>query len=156
MQHVKCQLKKEYASRWCLTFFILNFVFLIAQAGCSLPNLEKPQCTAARDAVKRFYSYHFANDMKPSAENLKSKEQFLTSDLYRDLSVAKEPSIDYFTETDDYPRAFRIGTCNADADDRARLQVVLLWRDDTRTEQKEVYVEAVKTGEKWLVNKVSK
>jgi hypothetical protein len=121
-----------------------------------VPNLEKPQCTAARDAVKRFYSYHFGSDMRPSAENLGSSRPFLTDDLYRQLSASGETSVDYFTQTDDYPRAFRIGKCEAEADDKAKLQVVLLWRDDTKQEQKEVYVDAIKSGSAWLVNKVSK
>ena len=57
---------------------LLLFCSVFFAAGCSLPNLEKPQCTAARDAVKRFYSLHFGNDMRPSAENLKASEPYLT------------------------------------------------------------------------------
>ncbi len=123
--------------------------------SCSLPNLERPQCTAAREAVKRFYSFHFGNDMHPSAENLKAREQFLTSELIRSLSAATESAKDYFTATEDYPKAFRVGSCTSESDDKATLQVLLLWRDDTRNEQKEVHVETVKVGDKWLINNVA-
>jgi hypothetical protein len=126
------------------------------ELACSIPSLEKPQCTTARDTVKRFYSFHFGNDMRPSPENLKAREQFLTSDLVKALSSAStETSKDYFTATDNYPKAFRVGLCTSDSDDKATLQVLLLWRDDTKNEQKEVHVETVKTGDAWLINKVS-
>ena len=93
--------------------------------------------------------------MRPSPENLKAREQFLTSDLIKALSASRETSKDYFTATDNYPKAFRVGSCILDAEDKARLQVLLLWRDETKSEQKEVQVETVKTGEAWLINKVS-
>lgn len=136
-----------------LLFCILHCALCVS--SCSIPSLEKPQCTEARDAVKRFYSFHIGNDMRPSAESLKASESYLTSDLFKRLSGTNETAKDYFTQTEDYPRAFRVGTCMTDSNDKAVFQVVLLWRDDTRTEQKEVHVEAVKTGGQWLINNVS-
>jgi hypothetical protein len=128
----------------------------LSLASCSVPNLEKPECTAARDAVRRFYSLHFANDLHPSADYLKAREPLITTELFRTLSASNETSIDYFTQTDDYPRAFRVGACEVDSGEMTHLEVDLLWRDETRTEQREVSVEAVKSGDKWLINKVSK
>ena len=133
-------------------FCIWHLAFCIT--ACSIPNLEKPQCTAARDVVKRFYSFHFGNDMQPSAENLKALAQFLTSELISSISASTETSKDYFTATENYPKAFRVGECTSESDDKAMLQVLLLWRDDTKNEQKEVHVETVKVGDIWLINKV--
>ena len=133
-------------------FCVLHSAFYIS--SCSLPNLEKPQCTAARDTVKRFYSYHFGNDMRPSSENLKAREPFLTIELIASLSGHSESMIDYFTESENYPKAFRVGSCSSDSEDKATLQIVLLWRDDTKNEQKEVHAETLKIGDKWLINKV--
>ena len=140
----------------CVTLRLL-FLFCLAfsVAGCSLPSLEKPECTAARDMVKRFYSLHFADDMRPSAQNVKTSQPFLTPVLFQSLSTSNETAKDYFTQTDDYPKAFRVGSCSSDSDAKAVLQVVLLWRDDNRTEQKEVHVETVKVGGQWLINNVS-
>ena len=133
-------------------FCILHLAFCIT--ACSIPNLEKPQCTAARDAVKRFYSFHFGSDMSSSPENLKAREAFLTTELVKALSASTETKKDYFTATDNYPKAFRVGECSSGSDDKTTLQVLLLWRDDTKNEQKEVHVETVKVGENWLINKV--
>lgn len=148
MQNVKCTVHN-----FLVIFCILHSAFFIS--ACSVPNLEKPQCTAARDTVKRFYSYHFGNDMHPSPDNLKARQDFLSSELIGSLSGANETARDYFTATDNYPKAFRVGECKSDADDRAALQILLLWRDDTKSEQKEVHVETIKVGDKWLINKVS-
>ena len=139
-------------SRWIMVCLLLS---ALGQLSCSLPNLEKPQCTAARDTVKRFYSFHFGNDMHPSLENLKARGAFLTSELVSALSASNESAKDYFTATDNYPRAFRVGSCTTDSDNSATLQVVLLWRDETKTEQKEVHVETRRVEDKWLINKVS-
>ena len=124
--------------------------------ACSLPNLETPQCTDARLAARRFYSFHFGNDMKMTAENLKARESYLTPELYNSLASAGEAKLDYFTATDVYPKAFRVGSCTSKSDDRATLQIVLLWRDETRSDQKEVHADLVKRGDSWLILSVSK
>jgi hypothetical protein len=128
---------------------------LVLLSSCSLPNLEKPQCSEARDFVRRFYSFHFGNEMRPSPENLKLREQFLTGDLIRTLSDSSNTTIDYFTASDQYPKTFRVGACTAETDELATFGVMLLWRDETKSEQKEVRVETVRTEGKWLINKVS-
>ena len=122
--------------------------------ACSLPSLEKPECTQARDAVKQLYSFHFGNDMHPTVENLKARERFLTVDLYKTLSVSAA-SEDYFTKSGEPPKTFKIGKCEAPQADKANVQVQVYWRDDAKTVQKEVNVEAVKTGDAWLINKIS-
>jgi hypothetical protein len=92
--------------------------------------------------------------MKPSAENLKQREKFLSAGLIQTLSGEAETQVDYFTGTSDYPKAFRLGTCKAVSPERTEFQVLLFWRDDTRNEQHELVVEAIKENGKWLVDKV--
>src|SRR6187399_3498178 len=99
MQNSKCKIKN-----WSLLFFIFNFSFFIA--SCSLPNLESNDCTQARDLVKKFYSFHFGNEMRLSPETLKAREKFLTPELYRSLSSLPESNTDYFTASDELPRTF--------------------------------------------------
>jgi hypothetical protein len=137
------------------SFLLLPFAFCLFIFACSIPNLEKPECTEARDAVREFYSFHIGNDIKPSAENLKLREKFLSKKLLETLSVSKETEKDYFTATPDYPRAFRVGSCEVVSPDKTVLGVLLFWRDDTRSEQREVKVEAVRENEKWVIDKVS-
>jgi hypothetical protein len=136
----------------------IAFCFLLSTCclpSCSIPNLADPNCSEAKNAVREFYSFHFGNDMRPSPENLKLRERFLTQELFDSLSGKSESRFDYFTQTEDYPKAFRVGACKSAGADKADLQVLLFWRDDTRNEQKELGVEAVKRPERWMVNKVT-
>ena len=147
MLNVKCTMHN-----FLLAFCILHCALCIG--ACSVPNLEPPACTEARTAVREFYSFHFGRNMSSSPENLKAREAFLTTELVKALSASTETKKDYFTATDNYPKAFRVGECSSGSDDKTTLQVLLLWRDDTKNEQKEVHVETVKVGENWLINKV--
>ena len=92
--------------------------------------------------------------MKPSKENLQLREKFLTDELKQKLAAQTESKTDYFTATDDYPKAFRVGGCEVASENKTVFEVVLFWKDDTRSEQREINVEAVKQDDKWLVNKV--
>jgi len=146
MKNVKFKIQN-----WLFTFCILHFAFLI---GCSIPNLEKPECSAARQATGEFYSYHFGNDMKPSKENLQLRAKFLTDELKQNLTAQNNGETDYFTATDDYPKAFRIGYCTVINENKTIFEVVLFWKDDARSEQREIKVETINQGYKWLINKV--
>ena len=93
--------------------------------------------------------------MRPSAESLGTQKRFLTSELFAALSASTETTKDYFTATDNYPKAFRVGECESESDTEAALQVLLLWRDDNSSDQKEIRVATSKVEGKWLVDKVS-
>ena len=58
----ECRTQNARCIELLLSFCILHCIF--ALAACSLPNLEKPQCTEARDSVKQFYSLHLASDCR--------------------------------------------------------------------------------------------
>ncbi len=144
--------KKEERLRKIVLFCFLSSVFCLL--SCSVPNLEKPECTAARQTVREFYSYHFGNDMKPSKESLKLREKFLTDELKQNLAAQADGKTDYFTATDDYPKAFRVGGCEVMNENKTVFEVVLFWKDDARSEQREIKVETVKQNDKWLINEV--
>ena len=133
-----------------LPLLILSFSF----AGCSVPNLESPQCTQSRDAVREFYSIHFGNEMKPSEAYLKLRKQYITENFSNVISKQINQSQDFFTLTDDYGKAFRIGKCKDVEQNKTDLEVLIFWKTDTRTEQKAIHAEAVNEGGKWLINKI--
>ena len=146
--------RKTENEKWkimLLAFCIFSFSFF----ACSVPNLEKSECAAARQTVKEFYSVHFGNDMKPSPENLRASEKFLTPELKEKLKNAGEGANDYFTATEDYPKAFRVGGCQVtEPNEKAVFGVLLFWKDENRNEQREIKVETVKQNDKWLVSNV--
>lgn len=131
---------------------IFSFIFLV---GCNQPVLESKQCIESRDTVKRFYSFHFGNEMKPSPENLAERRKFLSKELQENLARENDSKKDYFTQTDDYPKAFRVGGCENSGSNGAKFEVLLFWRRDEINTQREIKVEAVSEDGKWLVDKVA-
>ena len=135
---------------------VICFCFLLSALclfSCSVPNLEKPECTEARLTIKEFYSLHFGNEMKPSEEYLVKREKYLTENVKFFISKTLQEKHDYFTLTEDYPKAFRIGECEVVESNKTVFQVVFFWKDDTRSEQREARVEVIKENGKWLINK---
>lgn len=125
----------------------------ICLSGC-IKSLETPECTEARDTVKKFYSYHLDSLFNPNAETVREREEFLTDELKQKLQDTT--ATDYFTQTaGDFPKAFRVGECETIAPNRAAFEVLLFWKTDTRSEERRIRVEAVKENEKWLIDKVS-
>ena len=114
---------------------------------------EPQQCTPARDAVKRFYSFYLDADMN-SVESAMARSSYLTNELSSQLAGPRG-KIDYFTASETLPKAFKVGGCTSDAADSAKLDVVLFWSDDAGNAQKEIKVEILNRFDKWLINKVS-
>ncbi|MDQ3181722.1 MAG: YbjP/YqhG family protein [Acidobacteriota bacterium] len=145
----------EFNARLKKLLLFLTFCLLVFAFACSIPNLETPECTEARNTVKEFYSFHFGNDMKFTKDNLKQRERYLSNELKQKLENQPDGATDYFTATDDYPKAFRIGNCEmVEPNKKINMQVLLFWKTDTRSEQREIYVEIIKENDNWLVNKV--
>ena len=144
--------------RTVITLLALLMV-LPGLSSCSVPNLESRDCTEARERVREFYSFHFGNDMHPTLENVERRQRFLTEEyaagLRLDASGLPPTKIDYFTLTEDLPKAFRVGECKLVEPGReTRFEVLLFWKDDTRSEQKEITAIAKKENNEWLIDAV--
>lgn len=139
-----------------LSEFLPYCLLLIAccSFSCSVPNLEAPECIESRNTVKEFYSYHFAHEMKLSPENLKLREKFLSPELVRSLENTQTENDVFTTNSTDYPKAFRTAGCEIVSPDKTVFEVVLFWRTDHRSEQKEIKVETIRQDGKWLVSKI--
>lgn len=92
--------------------------------------------------------------MRVSAEGLKVRTKFLTPELLKRIEGAGEGTDPFTTGTDDLPKAFRADECRVLSPERTELDVLLFWKDDTRTEQKKIRVQTVRKGEQWLVDEV--
>lgn len=137
-----------------LTLFLAFF-----SLGCSIPNLEPADCTQARDRLREFYSFHFGNDMRPTLENIALRERFLTRDFGARLRVdaggMPPTKIDYFTLSEDLPKTFRVGECKiVETGKMTEFEVLLFWKDDTRSEQKLVRAAMRYENNTWLVDLV--
>ena len=137
-------------------FLIWIPALLFVLSSCGVPNLEPPECSAARTAVREFYSFHFGNEMKFSAESLDRRERFLSPSLTEQVSKAREGTDPFTTGDADLPKAFRAGECRVLAPGRTQFDLLIFWKDDVRTEQRTLKVEAVRTENGWLVDKIER
>ncbi len=92
--------------------------------------------------------------MKFSAENLKLREKFLTPEFVKSLQNLQTENDVFTTNSTDFPRAFRLGNCEVFEPNKTNFEILLFWRDETRSEQKSINAEVVKQGDKWLINKI--
>ena len=145
--------KAKVSRRRFFIFCLLSSVFCLLSCG-SIPNLELRECAESSGVVKEFYSYHFGNEMKFSPQNLKLREKFLTPEFVKSLQTLQTENDVFTTNSMDFPKTFRVGKCEVVSPEKTNFEIVLFWRDDTRSEQKSIKTEAVKQNHKWLINKI--
>lgn len=134
-------------------FCLLTFAFSLFGCG-SIPNLESPECTAARNEARRFYSYHFDAMMRSGGDRAAERREYLTPRFFEALKNAGPSDIDVFTLSKEFPKTFKIGECNMSTPTNIDLQIQIYWRDDAKTEQQEVVANYVLESGKWLLDGV--
>jgi len=138
------------------TKILIGFSLFTGSLACSIPNLESIPCVDSRNAVREFYSFHFGNNMLFTPDDLKAREKFLTPEFVEKLRGSRENTDPFTTGTDDIPKAFRAGECREVSPGRTAVEVVLFWRDDTRSEERKISTEMVNRGGTWLVNDIAR
>ena len=124
--------------------------------ACSIPNFESASCIESRGSLREFYSFHFGNNMAFTREDLKVRERFLTPEFAGTLSASREGADPLTSGTEDIPKAFRVGDCREISPERTVFDVVLYWKDDTRSEERKINVEMSKRGGAWLVDGITR
>jgi hypothetical protein len=92
--------------------------------------------------------------MQFSQGNLKLREKFLTPALSQKFGAWPNAGDPFTTGDEDLPKAFRVGECTQIPDDRTEFQVLLFWKDDVRTEQRQIRVAAARLNDRWLIDDV--
>ena len=140
---------------WTKFLIVCSLLTAYGSLACSIPNLESPSCIDSRNALREFYSYHFGNSMTFSREDLKAREKFLTPEFTARLQTSQEGTDPFTTGTSDIPKAFRAGECREISPERTAFEVLIFWKDDTRSEERRINVEMAKRGDHWLVDNVA-
>jgi hypothetical protein len=128
---------------------LLSAFFVLS---CSVPNLGDPDCEAARDTVREFYSWYFAADAEHRANSPEVFQKYVAPTLRRGANG----EIDPFVLTNDFPKAFRVGECKVvEPGRRTQFEVLLFWKDDVRSEQRTIKVETENVGGRWLIRSIT-
>jgi hypothetical protein len=134
---------------------LLSILCLLASpiwiASCSIPNLEGQQCTETRDVVREFYSWYLGTDPAMREKQRDVHDRYIASD-FRSAAVS---GLDPFFLSDTTPTTFKIGKCEVKDDSHVDIQVQIYWRQEQKIDQKEVYADVEKVGDKWLIDEVN-
>lgn len=147
----------RHFSKWRSVVAVSLLVGVFFSTSCltgSIPNLEKPQCTSSRDVVKRFYSIHFGGDMRFSQENLKVREKFLTKQYAASLQNINSAADIFTSNSEDYPRAFRLGGCEVLGEEKAKVEILVFWKNGDESRQQSVFAEVTKDSGNWLISNI--
>jgi hypothetical protein len=94
--------------------------------------------------------------MHPTAESIALRERFLSPEFLTKLKSSPPTAMDPFTNTEEFPKAFRVGECKVVEPGRnVRFEVLLFWKDDVKSVQKPIFVSLKKENSNWLVDSVS-
>ncbi|HSB12303.1 MAG TPA: DUF3828 domain-containing protein [Blastocatellia bacterium] len=124
----------------------------------------------ANVAVSSFYTFHLARNKDFNLRNVQLRKRFLTPELYGLLvkelnrqaaySKAHPDEAPYFegdpfTDSQEYPDSFRVGTVVANGD-RAKATVTLDWSAKTSrgTDTRKITVELARTAGAWLIDDI--
>ena len=137
-----------------LLFVLAVMVFpLLAAGGAKAP------APGPADAVKAFYTFHFAHDMGFTEKNLTARKGWLSPELFGLLAAElKKPTSpnevpliegDPFTDSEEYPKSFKVGDASIQTD-KASVPVTLIWPD----EKTSVTVKLVLASGEWRIDDV--
>src|SRR5438067_2088580 len=104
-------------------FCILNFAFCVLHfTSCSIPSLEAPECSAAKDVVKQYYSLAIGGDPMSHPEVLAKLKQM------RSPGFSVEPTTDgdpyYFSSMP--PTSTHTGQCSLLPDGRVKAEATVI------------------------------
>lgn len=94
--------------------------------------------------------------MNFSAEKLKEKERYLTETFSESLNQIQTNGDVFTTGDTDFPKAFSIGRCEVIEENRAKVEVLLFWKDENRAEQRKINVFVLRKQNSWLIDGIER
>jgi hypothetical protein len=146
-----------------------TLVLAIALCGllpvAGLAQLSNKSSQAAVATVKAFYGFHFKNKFDYSNKGLRQRQRWLDAKLYRLLlaedkkakskkAEAPELNGDPFTNSQEYPNAFRVGDTREEYG-KAFVEVVFVWQEKGKViDERSIEVELAKSGNLWKISNI--
>jgi len=144
-------------------------LILILSASILIP-AQTPDRSSPASAVRSFYTFHLAHKKDFTAAKIRLRRPWLTPEFYglflgelkRQAEYSKAhpdeaPGFegDPFTDAQEYPDSFRVGTVIANGN-HAKAMVTFYWSAKTSrgVDSRSLTVEMIKTGAVWLINDI--
>jgi hypothetical protein len=121
-----------------LVLFCL-FPLSLCLGACSIPKLESPDCSAARDVAREYYSLAIGGE-RMRTSTFSHRESVDASDQF------------YFSRI--RPTSYRAGECSLSPDGRVMVETVVIWRQEGKNSERKDSVNLVKSGDSWLIERI--
>jgi len=140
-------------ARWktgpILPFCVLTVAICVA--SCSMPNLDPPECAAARDVVKQFYALGIGGDPMSHPEIL-ARWKSLRSPNYSAGPTRDDDSQFYFSAVE--PTSSRVGECKLLDEGRVTVEATVIWRASETNYTRTDTVTLARVNDAWLVERI--
>jgi hypothetical protein len=133
-----------------LVLFCL-FPLSLCLGACSIPKLESPDCSAARDVAREYYSLAIGGEPSSHPEVFEKLERMRTSTFSPGESVDASDQF-YFSRI--RPTSYRAGECSLSPDGRVMVETVVIWRQEGKNSERKDSVNLVKSGDSWLIERI--
>jgi len=135
--------------KWPAVAWVVPVVFAVS--SCSVPNLESPECSAARDVVRQYYSLAIGADPMSNPTAL-SKLKALRSTNFTVSPVRGDADQYHFTSQQ--PISYRVGECSDQTDRSVKTKVKVIWRINDQNSDRDDTVTLAKVDSAWLIDRV--
>lgn len=130
----------------CLAAWLLH-------SACSIPNLEAPGCSEARDAAKRYYSLATGGETATLPE-VSSRLNDMRSTTFSVAPAGGDAGRDPYNFSRIQPISSRVGECSIETANLAVTEVTVIWREDDHTAERTDRVTLIRNNDYWLIDRI--
>lgn len=130
---------------------LLPFAFCLV--SCSLPTLESPECSAAREAAREYYSLAIGGEPNSHSE-VPARLNALRTPGFSTGETATRDGRDPYYFSLLQPTSYRVGTCSTRPDGRVNVAVTVIWRVEHDNSEREDSVTLSKVNDAWLIDRI--
>lgn len=124
----------------------------LSVVACSIPAIESPDCTAARDVAKRYYSLAIGGDVANQPDAMREFKNLLAPDFSvtgTDMSDGRDPyNFSLIT-----PSSSRFDEC-VEQNSKPTINVTVIWRQNEQNYLRKDKVTLTKSGNTFLVEHI--
>jgi hypothetical protein len=146
MQNAKCTIRTVL-----LSFCILHCALCII--SCSIPAIESPDCSAAREVTKRYYSLAIGGDLADQPDSLRQIKQLQAPDFSvggTQISGGRDP-YNFSLVT---PSSSRVVECADLGNGEVMNNVTVIWRQNDQNYLRKDKVTLARSGDTWLIEHI--
>lgn len=146
-------MESKAAHRSLMAYSLLIIAFCLSTA-CSIPNLESPECSAARDVARQYYSLAIGGEPASRPEVFEKLRSLRAPNFNAIPATVPNDGRDPFYFSRLQPTAYRMGECTKLSEDRVTLKATVIWRLEGKNSERTDQVTLTNSNGSWLIDRI--